>query len=436
MEAVGASDPARCVYVGDRLFDDIWGAQNAGLRAVHVPHSTIPAEQAGTARATRTRRAAARRRAGGRSPLALTCGSAGLCSAQSEGRKSLAAGTLRHTGGGARPASPRIRRARLRTARQPGLSGPCTRRPRGASREFPGTRSSRTAASVRAPTAHRRSPPTVSRRARRRSRRSRAPARSAAALCAAPSTAAGQRVGRARRRGLAAERGDLAGQQVAPAAVRGVRDSTAAKSAGWPRPRGLRAERAEHVDGGVLGRPASPAAPRAALIAAGLGRGAEAGAAAGRRRPTWRPAAGPGCRSRPPPTQSTRCRWARSSRVRSSAARQRRPPGAGARRRRPGRAGCDLVAEGLTVRRVQVGERAGRLPQPREALRHGGAQRAQRRRARPARRRPGSASGSTSAPAGAAGEAPGPGASEGRFRAAAARRQAEQRATPVPSGGW
>lgn len=47
LEAVGASDPARCVYVGDRLFDDVWGAQNAGLRAIHVPHSAIPAEQVG-----------------------------------------------------------------------------------------------------------------------------------------------------------------------------------------------------------------------------------------------------------------------------------------------------------------------------------------------------------------------------------------------------
>jgi putative hydrolase of the HAD superfamily len=47
LEAVGATDPARCVYVGDRLFDDIWGAQNAGLRALHVPHSAIPAEQVG-----------------------------------------------------------------------------------------------------------------------------------------------------------------------------------------------------------------------------------------------------------------------------------------------------------------------------------------------------------------------------------------------------
>ena len=47
MEAVGVSDPARCVYVGDRLYDDVWGAQSAGMRAIHVPHSAIPAEQRG-----------------------------------------------------------------------------------------------------------------------------------------------------------------------------------------------------------------------------------------------------------------------------------------------------------------------------------------------------------------------------------------------------
>jgi putative hydrolase of the HAD superfamily len=47
MEAVGATDPARCVYVGDRLYDDIWGAQNAGMRAIHIPLSRIPAEQVG-----------------------------------------------------------------------------------------------------------------------------------------------------------------------------------------------------------------------------------------------------------------------------------------------------------------------------------------------------------------------------------------------------
>ena len=35
------------MYVGDRLFDDVWGAHNAGLRAIHIPLSNIPAEQVG-----------------------------------------------------------------------------------------------------------------------------------------------------------------------------------------------------------------------------------------------------------------------------------------------------------------------------------------------------------------------------------------------------
>src|SRR5262249_10802591 len=35
------------VYVGDRLFEDVHGAQAAGLRAVHVPHSDIPDHQLG-----------------------------------------------------------------------------------------------------------------------------------------------------------------------------------------------------------------------------------------------------------------------------------------------------------------------------------------------------------------------------------------------------
>jgi putative hydrolase of the HAD superfamily len=47
MEAVGVSDPAACVYVGDRLFDDVHGAHAAGMRAVHVPLSTIPVNQVG-----------------------------------------------------------------------------------------------------------------------------------------------------------------------------------------------------------------------------------------------------------------------------------------------------------------------------------------------------------------------------------------------------
>jgi putative hydrolase of the HAD superfamily len=47
MDAVGAVDPARCVYVGDRLFDDVWGAQNSGMRTIHIPLSAIPAAQLG-----------------------------------------------------------------------------------------------------------------------------------------------------------------------------------------------------------------------------------------------------------------------------------------------------------------------------------------------------------------------------------------------------
>jgi putative hydrolase of the HAD superfamily len=47
MDSVGVGDPARCVYVGDRLFDDVWGAQQAGMRAVHIPLSTIPMAQLG-----------------------------------------------------------------------------------------------------------------------------------------------------------------------------------------------------------------------------------------------------------------------------------------------------------------------------------------------------------------------------------------------------
>jgi putative hydrolase of the HAD superfamily len=47
MEAVEVDDPARCAFVGDRLFDDIWGAGNVGMRTIHVPHSDIPHTQVG-----------------------------------------------------------------------------------------------------------------------------------------------------------------------------------------------------------------------------------------------------------------------------------------------------------------------------------------------------------------------------------------------------
>ncbi len=43
LAAVGVDDPARAVFVGDRLFDDVSGAQGVGMRAIWVPHSDVPA---------------------------------------------------------------------------------------------------------------------------------------------------------------------------------------------------------------------------------------------------------------------------------------------------------------------------------------------------------------------------------------------------------
>ena len=45
LASVGVSDPGRCVYVGDRIYDDIHGAQQFGMRTVFVPHSVIPPDQ-------------------------------------------------------------------------------------------------------------------------------------------------------------------------------------------------------------------------------------------------------------------------------------------------------------------------------------------------------------------------------------------------------
>jgi putative hydrolase of the HAD superfamily len=45
--AVGVSDAAHAVFVGDRLFDDIYGALAVGMRAIFVPHSEIPPDQLG-----------------------------------------------------------------------------------------------------------------------------------------------------------------------------------------------------------------------------------------------------------------------------------------------------------------------------------------------------------------------------------------------------
>lgn len=43
-EAVGV-EPQRAVYVGDRLFEDVYGPQQVGMRAILVPHSDIPMNQ-------------------------------------------------------------------------------------------------------------------------------------------------------------------------------------------------------------------------------------------------------------------------------------------------------------------------------------------------------------------------------------------------------
>jgi putative hydrolase of the HAD superfamily len=43
MAAVGEHDPAACVFVGDRPYDDIHGAKNAGMRAILVRGSDVPA---------------------------------------------------------------------------------------------------------------------------------------------------------------------------------------------------------------------------------------------------------------------------------------------------------------------------------------------------------------------------------------------------------
>ncbi len=42
MAAVGVADPARCVFVGDRPWDDIHGAKSLGMRGVLIPHSQVP----------------------------------------------------------------------------------------------------------------------------------------------------------------------------------------------------------------------------------------------------------------------------------------------------------------------------------------------------------------------------------------------------------
>jgi putative hydrolase of the HAD superfamily len=42
MAAVGVTDPGSCVFVGDRPYDDIYGAKQLGMRGVLIPHSEVP----------------------------------------------------------------------------------------------------------------------------------------------------------------------------------------------------------------------------------------------------------------------------------------------------------------------------------------------------------------------------------------------------------
>jgi putative hydrolase of the HAD superfamily len=42
MATVGVTDPASCVFVGDRPIDDIHGAAGVGLRTVLIPNSSVP----------------------------------------------------------------------------------------------------------------------------------------------------------------------------------------------------------------------------------------------------------------------------------------------------------------------------------------------------------------------------------------------------------
>jgi putative hydrolase of the HAD superfamily len=46
MAAVGVDDPARCVFVGDRPYDDVHGAKSLGMRAVLIPNSEVPPYEA------------------------------------------------------------------------------------------------------------------------------------------------------------------------------------------------------------------------------------------------------------------------------------------------------------------------------------------------------------------------------------------------------
>jgi putative hydrolase of the HAD superfamily len=45
LRAVGDVPPENAVYVGDRLYEDVYGARVAGLRAILIPHSEVPEKE-------------------------------------------------------------------------------------------------------------------------------------------------------------------------------------------------------------------------------------------------------------------------------------------------------------------------------------------------------------------------------------------------------
>jgi putative hydrolase of the HAD superfamily len=55
MAAVGVTDPGSCVFVGDRPYDDIYGAKRVGMRGVLIPHSEVPPHNAAVPDAVITR---------------------------------------------------------------------------------------------------------------------------------------------------------------------------------------------------------------------------------------------------------------------------------------------------------------------------------------------------------------------------------------------
>jgi putative hydrolase of the HAD superfamily len=55
MDAIGVTDPASCVFVGDRPYDDVHGAKSAGMHAVLIANSAVPAFDAAEPDAVITR---------------------------------------------------------------------------------------------------------------------------------------------------------------------------------------------------------------------------------------------------------------------------------------------------------------------------------------------------------------------------------------------